>query len=143
MVSVRRAPRVSGLPVDAGVSGYVPGACNIGRAKVERRRRSAVVGGLATAGIAAGMLALHAPRWIRLAITLPAAGTAVAALQVRERFCVAYATRGVQNVAGPLGAPQPVADAESRAADRRRAIDMVGRGVLVGAVLGLAFAALP
>lgn len=124
-------------------TGYVPGICNIGAAEIEQRRRSAIVAGVATGAIGVAMLAARAPRRVRLAIAVPAAGTAVAALQARERFCVAFAARGVQNVAGPLGAAVPVTDERARAADRRRVVGMVARGVAFGAALGLAFAALP
>ena len=125
------------------MSEYVPGVCNIGAGEIARRRQSAIVAGAATAGLAAAMLALHAPRLLRLAIALPAASTAVSALQAREHFCVAYGTRGVQNVTGTVGVPASVLEAASRAADRRRAMQMIRRGALVGAAAGLAFAALP
>ncbi len=146
----RHARAPAGLDVARNLGGrapdptrYAPGVCNIGPEEVERRRRSAMSGAIVTAGIAGAMLVLGAPRRARLAIAVPAAGTAVAALQVRDRFCVAYATRGVENVADPLGMPLAVPDAGSRALDRRHALGMIARGLLVGAVAAIAFAALP
>lgn len=124
-------------------SEYVPGVCNIGAAEIEQRRRSAIAGAAVTGAIGVAMLAARVPRRIRLAIAIPAAGTAVAALQARERFCVAFAARGVQNVAGPLGAAVPVADERARAADRRRVVGMAARGAAIGGALALAFAGLP
>jgi hypothetical protein len=119
-------------------SSYVPGACNIGPEEIARRRAAAVTGLLATAGFAAALLVTGAPDPLRLLVAIPAAATTISALQVRDRFCVAYAAQGVYNVDGPAGQATAVLDAYSRSRDRQRAVRMI----LAGAAAGLAAALL-
>lgn len=111
---------------------YVPGTCNIGVEEVAARRRAAVAATGATVLLGGFLVASGAPREARLLVGLPAALAAVSWLQVRNSFCVAYAARGVFNVAQPLGMALPVEDAAARGADRRRALRMIAGGVAVG-----------
>ena len=117
---------------------YLPGACNIGPEEIARRRTAAVAGLLATTGFAAVLLVTGAPDALRLLVAVPAAVTAIAALQVRNRFCVAYAAQGVYNVAGKAGEITQVADHDALRRDRLRAARMS----LAGAAAGLAAALL-
>jgi hypothetical protein len=122
---------------------YRPGACNIGPAEVARRRRLAWLGALVTAALFVGLLAVGAPPLVRLiVIALAAGGTAVDYLEVRLRFCVAFASRGVFNF-GPLGAVRSVADPGARRRDRIKAMQLVVAGMLVGLLAGAVAAALP
>ena len=137
-------PMGAGAEADGGAGpAYIPGGCNIGREEIARRRAAAIAGGVATAGIAALLVVSGAPDALRLLVAVPAAGTAIAALQVRNRFCVAYASQGVYNVDGPAGGISQVADAEARRADRRRAARMVAAGAAAGALAALALILLP
>lgn len=115
--------------------------CNIGPDEIARRRRSAYVGVVATAAIAAAMVAFHLPAPARLLLWPVAAGAAVAGLQVVHRFCVAFGALGLENF-GRLGQEQHV-DPSIRAADRRRALHVILEGVLIGLVVTLAVAAIP
>lgn len=122
---------------------YVPGACNIGSAEVATRRTAAVASTVATLALGTLVLAAGAPREARLLVGLPAAGTVVAWLQVRNRFCVAYATRGVFNVSERLGAASRVEDRAARAADRRRAARMIASAAAVGLATAVGLYLLP
>ncbi len=114
---------------------YVPGACNIGTEEVTARRRAALAAAGATLVLGGLLVASGAPRESRFLVGVPAAMAAVSWLQVRNSFCVAYAARGVYNVAQPLGMASPVADAAARGADRRRALRMIAGGVAVGVLV--------
>ena len=122
---------------------YVPGACNIGREEIARRRAGAWTGLIATAGFAAVLLVTGAPDPLRLLVALPAAATAIAALQVRDRFCVAYAAQGVYNVDGPAGEITRVADHDALRRDRLRAARMILAGVAAGLASALVLVLLP
>ena len=130
----------SGSPVAAIV--YRPGACNIGPAEIARRRRAGHVG----TGIALGLLALlvsvRAPRATRLAIALPVAGAASGYLQARLRFCAGFGSRGVYNF-GPLGEVERVEDAEARARDRARSMQIGLESLAIGGLAGVAAVLLP
>ncbi len=128
---------------NAAAPGYVPGTCNIGSAEVATRRSAAVASTVATLALGALVLGTGAPRRARLLVGLPAAGTAVAWLQVRDRFCVAYATRGVYNVAERVGQASRVQDQAARAADRRRAARMIASGAVVGLAIAFGLYLLP
>lgn len=93
------------------------------------------------AAIAVALVALHVPPVVRLSIFPFAAGAAVTWLQVVHRFCVAFGALGVENF-GRLGQEHGV-DPGQRAADRRRAAQLIFEGSLIGAVVAFALAVLP
>jgi hypothetical protein len=143
-------PLIDAVAADPAATGgtipgpsYVPGACNIGPQEIARRRAAAVTGLFATAGFAAALVVTGAPDPLRLLVAVPAAATAIAALQVRDRFCVAYAAQGVYNLDGPAGRATPVLDADSRIRDRRRAARMILAGVAAGLASALVLVLLP
>ena len=78
----------------------------------------------------------------RFTVALPAWGTAVAYLQAWRRFCVAFGALGVFNF-GRVGTTERVTDAQSRARDRRRALEIVLLGLLAGVVVGAVAVLLP
>jgi hypothetical protein len=115
---------------------YVPGACNIGPAEVALRRRFGHAGLVVTAGLAAALLGSDRhPAW-RLALAVPAAGSAAGYLQARQRFCANYGFRGLYNF-DRLGRERPVAgDQAARTQDRRRARQIAAASAAIG--LGVA-----
>ena len=115
--------------------------CNIGPDEIARRRRSTVVASVATVAVAVALVALHVPGPARLLIWPLAAAAAVTWLQVAHRFCVAFGALGLQNF-GRLGEETHV-DPRIRAADRRRAFQLVLEGALIGLVVTLAVIAIP
>lgn len=124
-------------PTIAPPGDYVPGVCNIGPTEIRRRRMAGHVGLIAAVGLLAALVMVSAPPVTRLLILLPAAVSASGYIQARERFCAAFGSAGIFNFGG-AGDAVSVADAESRAADRRRAL----RIGLSSAAIGAAFAVL-
>jgi hypothetical protein len=118
-----------------------PPRCNIGPDEVARRRRSAIPATVATALVAVAMVAFHVPAPARLLLWPLATAAAVSWLQVVHRFCVAFGALGLENF-GRLGAEHHV-DPAIRAADRRRALQLILEGALIGLVVALAVAAIP
>jgi hypothetical protein len=117
---------------------YVPGSCNIGPEEIALRRRAGHVGLAVTAALGAALLRsdLH-PAW-RLALALPAAGSASGYLQARQRFCANYGWRGLYNF-NARGQEQPVAVADAQEQDRRRALQISATSAAIG--LGVALVA--
>jgi predicted nucleic acid-binding Zn ribbon protein len=104
--------------------------CNIGAEETARRRRSAIVLTIVTALVAAALVAVHAEAAERLFIWPLATAAAVTWLQVVHRFC------------GRLGEEVHV-DERQRAMDRRRALQVIIEGSLIGLVVALLVAAIP
>jgi hypothetical protein len=118
-----------------------PPRCNIGPEEVAPRRRSAIPATVATALVAVAMVAFHVPAPARLLLWPLAAAAAVTWLQVVHRFCVAFGALGLQNF-GRLGEEAHM-DPGIRAADSRRAFQLILEGALIGLVVALAVAAIP
>ena len=110
--------------------------CNIGPAEVARRRRSAIFATLLFVILAAVVVAVDVPALARLFLWPVAAAVGVTWLQVVNRFCVAFGALGLENF-GRLG-EQVGVDRAERAADRRRALQMVVEGAVIGLALTLA-----
>ncbi|HET6381678.1 MAG TPA: hypothetical protein VFH63_11700 [candidate division Zixibacteria bacterium] len=118
----------------AGGTSYRPGVCNIGPAEIAARRRTGHVGLAATVVLLVVLLAIGAnPIW-RLLLFVPAAVGASGYLQAAFRFCAGFGWQGVFNFGDRLRDTTPVEDAEARAADRRRALQISGLSALVGVV---------
>jgi hypothetical protein len=111
---------------------YRPGVCNIGPAEIARRRRTGVIGTIATVVLLAILVAVHAPTPLRLLLFVPAAVAASGFLQAWLRFCAGFGWLGVFNF-GELGGTQTVADAAARLPDRL----MAGKIGLAAAAVGL------
>jgi hypothetical protein len=115
--------------------------CNIGPEEIARRRRSAIAVSGATAVIAALLVGLDAPVPLRLLLWPVATAAAVTWLQVAHRFCVAFGALGLENY-GRLGEERSV-DPRVRAGDRRRAVQLILEGGLIGLIVTLAVLAIP
>lgn len=110
--------------------------CNIGPDEVARRRRSAIFTSGLFAVVAVGVVALDVPPVARFLAWPLGAAVGITWLQVASRFCVAFGALGIENF-GRLGSQVRV-DAAQRAADRRRALLLIGEGAVIGLALTLA-----
>lgn len=118
-----------------------PPRCNIGPDEIARRRRSAIALSIATVVAAGILVGIHVPAPARILIWPLAAAAAVTSLQVFHRFCVAFGALGLENF-GRLGEEAHV-DPLVRAADRRRAFQLIAEGAVIGLVVALALVAIP
>jgi hypothetical protein len=110
--------------------------CNIGPDEVARRRRSAIFTSILFLVAAAGIIAIDVPPLARLLLWPLAAAVGVTWLQVTSRFCVAFGALGLENF-GRLGRQVRV-DGPQRAADRKRALQLIAEGAVIGLALTLA-----
>lgn len=115
--------------------------CNIGPAEIARRRSMAIVLSAVTAALAVGLLAAGAPPLARLVVWPFAAGSAVTWLQVVRRFCVRFGLGGLENF-GRLGEERHVV-ASQLTVDRRRSLELIAEGGLIGLVVALAVVVAP
>jgi len=116
---------------------YQPGVCNIGPDEIAQRRRAGHIGAIVTLGLLAFLLLLRLPPAWRLAVAIPAAGTAITYLQAILHFCVAFGMAGVFNF-GRVGRTTSVAEEAARRADRARAARMIAAGSAIGLAVGVA-----
>ena len=121
---------------------YQPGVCNIGSAEVARRRRAGHIGLAAALALLAVLVAIDAPNWTRLLITLPAVVAASGYIQARVKFCAGFGSRGIFNF-GEVGPSERVADDADRARDRARARQIGAASIAIGLAAGVIAAALP
>ena len=91
--------------------------------------------------VASLLVVLRVPPIGRLLLWPLAAAAAVTWLQVVHRFCVAFGALGLENF-GRLGQESHV-DPVQRAADRRRAFQLIAEGAAIGLLAALALALLP
>lgn len=115
--------------------------CNIGPAEIARRRRSAAAFTVVAVLVALALVVADVPPIARLGLWPFATAAAINWLQVVHRFCVAFGAVGIENL-GRIGEEVPV-NAAQRAADRRRAAQLVLEGSLIGAVVTLAMVLAP
>ncbi len=121
---------------------YRPGACNIGRREVARRRRAGIAGLAIAGGLAAGLVLVGAPPAARWLVAPPVLGGLVGIVQARRRFCVDYALRGRSNFGSPAETVQ-VSDPRARSADRRAAIRLIALAGTVAIAATACFVVLP
>jgi hypothetical protein len=137
--------RATSAPIGGPISTdqtYRPGVCNIGPAEIAARRRFALLALIVTITTLAVLVLLHAAPLVRFIVALPAAGTAIAYLQVALKFCVAFGSRGVFNF-GKVGEVHQVEDEAARGRDRTRATRMILAGLAIGVIVGIVAVLLP
>ena len=120
------------------VDEYRAGACNIGPAEIARRRWTGHAGSAVTLAAAAVLIGADAAAWLRLGLFVPASVAAAGYLQAATRFCADYGWRGVFNFGqAGHGNASRVADRQARAADRRKALGIMGASAAMGLAVTL------
>lgn len=113
---------------------YIPGSCNIGKGEIKRRQIVALVGLFLSISTLATLISMQASASARLGIFFPLMVASVGFIQSRSKFCLAYGFAGTFNI-GKLGDISRVASAEDRAADRKTALIILGKSILLAAVV--------
>jgi len=123
-------------------SQYIPGTCNIGSGEIRRRQVVAIIGSIISISSFVTLLVASAPRNARYGIFVPLMIASVGWVQSRSKFCLAYGFAGTFNM-GKLGDISRVADAASKAADRKTAISILLKSTAIAAVVTLLVVLLP
>jgi hypothetical protein len=121
---------------------YIPGSCNIGTGEIRRRQVVAIIGSIISISSFVTLLMADAPRNARFGIFIPLMIASVGWVQSRSKFCLAYGFAGTFNM-GKLGDISRVADAASKAADRKTAISILLKSTALAAALTLLIVLLP
>ena len=116
------------------MSQYQAGSCNIGGGEIKRRQIVAVFGAFFTLSSLVGFVTQDVSRSARISIFLPALVFAIGFFQSRQKFCVAYGFMGTFNF-GKMGQISKVQSPEDRARDRKFALKLLGKAVLLAAVI--------
>ncbi len=116
---------------------YIPGVCNIGPAEIARRRRAGWTGAAVTVAAWAALAAFDAPPVVRLLLFFPAMMSATGFLQAAMHFCAYFGFSALFNFGPEAGRSKTdtVAEAEFRAKDRRKALQIVAYAAAIGAVV--------
>jgi hypothetical protein len=123
-------------------SQYIPGTCNIGSGEIRRRQVVAIIGAIISISSFVTLLMAGAPRNARYGIFVPLMIASVGWVQSRSKFCLAYGFAGTFNM-GKLGDISRVADAASKAADRKTAITILVKSTALAAAITLLVVLLP
>ena len=121
---------------------YIPGSCNIGSGEIRRRQVVAIIGTIISISSFVTLLMASAPRNARFGMFLPLMIASVGWVQSRSKFCLAYGFAGTFNM-GKLGDISRVADAASKAADRKTAITILAKSTALAATVTLLVVLLP
>ena len=123
-------------------SQYIPGTCNIGSGEIRRRQVVAIIGSIISILSFVTLLMADAPRNARYGIFVPLMIASVGWVQSRSKFCLAYGFAGTFNM-GKLGDISRVADAASKATDRKTALTILVKSTALAAIITLLVVLLP
>lgn len=114
---------------------YIPGVCNIGRAEIVRRNRAGKIGLAITIILLGLFLYLDTPRVWRIFIFIPSIIASIGFLQARMHFCAYYGIRGIFNLSSKAGKTDSVEQAEYRARDRRRSLQIIMYSAIIASMV--------
>jgi hypothetical protein len=121
---------------------YIPGSCNIGSGEIRRRQVVVIIGAILSISSFITLLMAGAPRNARYGMFVPLMIASVGWVQSRSKFCLAYGFAGTFNM-GKLGDVSRVADKASKAADRKTAITILLKSIILALAITLLVVLLP
>ena len=121
---------------------YIPGACNIGREEIKRRKMATIFSAILTIAVIVLILTLDANKIWRLLLFIPATSLGVSFQQWYFKFCVAFGIKGVFNF-GDIGKTFSIDQKENYRKDRIKALQMIISGAVFGLILALIFYFMP
>jgi hypothetical protein len=113
---------------------YIPGVCNIGEEEIKKRKQTGWGGLFATIILWGLFIWFNTPHVWRLTLLFPAMISAVGFLQAYMHFCAYFGFASLFNF-GDVGKTDSIQQAEFRAKDKKKAWQVVGYSVLIGAVV--------
>jgi hypothetical protein len=111
--------------------GYIPGVCNIGEREIRKRARFGWAGLAAYILLGALLLFVDADRTARLILFLPAFAASLGFVQAYMHFCAYFGLSALFNFGEAGSSPEEIWEEELRAADRRKAWQIIGYSVLI------------
>jgi hypothetical protein len=114
---------------------YIPGVCNIGPVEIANRRQMGIISLVIAIALAAGLFGFNAPPLSRLVLFIPLAISSSAIIQAQLHFCAGFGAAGLFNFGTELGKTDTVSQADYRAKDKRKAVQITVLAVIIGAVL--------
>jgi hypothetical protein len=117
-------------------SNYIPGACNIGKAEIKKRRQFGMIGLFLTAFTYSLFVYFDVSRGVRFLTFIPALISAIGFLQARMRFCVYDGFAEMFNF-DSLGKSGKVENQDFVNKDKKRARLIIYASVLIGLIFGL------
>ena len=121
---------------------YIPGSCNIGKAEVRKRQLVGLVGLFFSISYLLTFNAVDAPAIYRFGIFFPLLVASIGFVQSRSKFCLAYGFAGTFNL-GKMGDIKRVTSKEDRAADRKTALTILGKSILLATLATAVVLVLP
>ncbi len=120
-------------------SEYVPGVCNIGPAEIAMRKRTGWIGFALIVFLWGVLTSLGSSvMWFSL-LFIPSAISGVGFIQAKMHFCAAFGMRGLFNFGPKVGKTDTALQAEFRAQDKKKSMQILLYSALVG--IAVAFAA--
>jgi hypothetical protein len=119
-------------------SQYIPGVCNIGQAEIARRKRIGWAGLILTIVFLVLFARFDAGGLWLLFIFLSSTAAASGFIQGRMHFCAAFGLMNVFNFGSDAGKTDTIIQAEFRAQDKKKALQILGYSTLAGLVVTLA-----
>jgi hypothetical protein len=117
---------------------YVPGVRNIGEADVRKRKAIGWTWLAATIVLFAVFRLPQTPASWHLILILPATVSAAGFLQARMHFCAYFAALGIFNFGKDFRSKESVQQAEFRAKDRRKALQIIAYSLIIGVAVSAA-----
>ncbi|MDB5237428.1 MAG: hypothetical protein JWL88_530 [Parcubacteria group bacterium] len=114
---------------------YIPGVCNIGPQEIRMRMMVGWVSLVITLALGALLIYLPVSPWTRLALFFPAFVSAMGFLQAAFDFCVAFGSQGLFNIDKEVGKTESVSQAEFRAKDQKKVVQIYILAVVTAALV--------
>ena len=122
---------------------YVPGVCNIGDAEIRKRKRIGWTWLVTTIIVFVVLMIPGMPRGWRLILILTSTISATGFLQARMHFCAYFAALGIFNFGDDFSKKDTVQQAEFRAKDRRKALQIIAYSMVIGILVAAGALFLP
>lgn len=121
---------------------YIPGACNIGKEEIKRRKIAGWSGLILTLITVFLLLWFNTSQMWRLVVFIPAVMSATGFIQAYNRFCVYFGFGHIFNF-GEVGKTDTIEQATYRKQDRQRAWQLLFYATSAGLIITLIFYFLP
>ena len=117
---------------------YIPGQCNLGRKEILKRKIQTLAGILISLIFAYYIHVNNLNSYLKLLLVIPVSYAVLCYFQAKEKFCVMFGAYGVYNLTDERN-PVAVEDDEYKIADRKKAIRVLIKSILIALILTLIY----